>query len=776
MSDYNYVGLSGYEFERVVRDLFQEMHGVTYETSPPGPDGGVDLRYVRPSGETTVIQCKHYVKSTVSTLVSHLRRIEVPKVRGLAPTRYILVTSLDLSPSVKDEIAALFGPYCTTSGDVLGGLDVSNLLGRYPVVADRNIKLWLTSEPVLRRVLQAGIFDDSEREVERVRRRLALYVVNPSLKRARRILEDQHVCIVAGLPGIGKTTLAQMLLIEYEDRGYSVIRVPNHLSQVIGAARRGGKAIFYFDDFLGQTVLERWERNEDQRLVEFMESVRQEANWRFILTTREYILEEARLQSEALSRLYTGEQTCVIRLDTDYSPAVRARVLYQHLYFSDLPSTHTLALLRSGAVEKILRHRNYSPRLIDLLTSQVYTPLVSADDYPGEFLRTLDDPQRLWAVAYRAMNSAAQDLALTMASLPDSVRIDHLRLAFESLRIRRATRLNQSRRADEFEESLRILDGTMLRTQAKGGNGSREIVISFHNPSVRDFLQSRLVTHSADTADLIAAGVFLDQYTRLFQGKSEEPYPQVLRDPDAFVDGVSRVISGETAHFGTEFNVLWASHWGRITAHVESLESRALFAFDVARVLRTDAAESLRASAFDTLRRYIVTHQKVNLAHAATFLRMVYKEHARDPFLDEALINELLTLIINQMFWDNDVHRLVELFKILPQIFTPAHTEAARQAIRKCAEQFSEGDFSPETPALFFEAASTLSYAAELFDLDIMELIEAIEERGRNADEEEEEEPEYDHESDDDGYRPGVPDSKVLFARLEREISARDEA
>lgn len=212
MSEYSFAGISGYEFERVVGDLLQARDGgMRFQASPLGPDGGIDLRAVGAGSTVTIAQCKHYLGSGAQKLLRTLRRDELPKVQALAPARYVLATSVELSPAVKDTIVAMFAPFCHGPQDVLGARDLSALLDEFPEVADRHIKLWLTSEPVLRRVLHAGIFEDTALELDAIQRRLALYVPNQSLPRARRILEEHHACVITGIPGIGKTTLARML-------------------------------------------------------------------------------------------------------------------------------------------------------------------------------------------------------------------------------------------------------------------------------------------------------------------------------------------------------------------------------------------------------------------------------------------------------------------------------------------------------------------------------------------------------------------------------------
>ena len=127
----------------------------------------------------------------------------------------------------------ILAPYCLASEDILGKDDVNNLLTDYADIERKHFKLWLTSAAVLERVLYSGIFSDSDSHLERIRLRLLRYVPNPSFDRAQALLEKSHFCIVAGIPGIGKTTLAEVLLADLVDRqGFAAFRIAQDLSEL----------------------------------------------------------------------------------------------------------------------------------------------------------------------------------------------------------------------------------------------------------------------------------------------------------------------------------------------------------------------------------------------------------------------------------------------------------------------------------------------------------------------------------------------------------------
>ena len=274
MPNYDFRLLSSFDFEQLVRDLLQEEWKVRLEAFTSGRDEGIDLRYSSDTGRTLVVQCKHYAGSDVSHLLTHLKTDEQPKVERLRPNRYVIATSLGLSPKNKSDIQVLFAPYCSSPRDIYGRDDLNNLLGWFPSIERRHFKLWLTSQTVLDRVLHSEIFTQSAWELEHIERKLMLYVQNDSFGKASEILEKYHFVVIAGVPGIGKTTLAQMLLVDHMTRDYEAIRVVQNIEEAIRVFEAGARQIFYYDDFLGQTSLAaKLGKNEDELLMRFFEAV-----------------------------------------------------------------------------------------------------------------------------------------------------------------------------------------------------------------------------------------------------------------------------------------------------------------------------------------------------------------------------------------------------------------------------------------------------------------------------------------------------------------------
>ena len=398
MPNYDFSQLSPFDFEMMVHGLLEKEWGGRLEAFKSGRDQGIDLRYSCPRlGSRTIVQCKHFGVSGFSTLLSHLKRREAQKVAALAPDRYVLVTSVGLTPGNKDEIIEAFELHIKSADDVIGKTEINQLLEKHPVVEQNNFKLWLTSKAVLDRVLHNAELCQTEFAVEKVIKKLPLYVHNDCYPRAADILSKNNVVIISGEPGIGKTTLADMILYSYLSEGFTPVIIKSDLKEGRSLYRKNERQIFYYDDFLGQTFLRERHgfllRNEDASLVDFIEMIQASPNAKLIMTTREHILSNALLGSERLRRSPLVDHRCILQM-ADYGRSARAKILYNHIFFSELPEAYRKALIGDNFYGKILNHRNFNPRLIEWLSSYRRIKTTEVGKYRGFILGILEESAR----------------------------------------------------------------------------------------------------------------------------------------------------------------------------------------------------------------------------------------------------------------------------------------------------------------------------------------------------------------------------------------------
>ena len=546
MSNYNFTTLSSYDFEHLVRDLLQDELTITLQTFKQGRDGGIDLRYSRSKEGEIIVQCKHFAGSHFSNLISELKNIELPKIRILNPQRYILATSLGLSPQNKNTIISALHPFIRAADDIYGCDDLNNLLGKFPLIEKRNFKLWYSSTAILESLIHSGVVNRSQIELEHILRKVKIYVQNKSLPEAYNILEDQHYCIIAGIPGIGKTTLAEMLILDFMRRGFDLVRISNRVEEGLRVLNRNQRQIFYYDDFLGKTTLEqKLDKNEDVELIRFCEAMKKSSGHRFIMTTREYILNQAKAIHESLSHSNIDFKKCTIELSS-YSEYDKAKILYNHVFFSDLKINHKEDLLRDRAYRKIIGHKNYSPRIIEWMTDNAKTSLGEDDDFVREFLSNLDNPEQIWSHAFEfQLTDAARSILLVMTTLPDEVLLDDLERAFAAFH---GSASGQQDRSLSFIKNIKQLEGTFIHLIRIDST----ITVNFHNPSIKDFLDRYLVSHEGEIKALCNHAVFFEQLQRISQITTKQNKQWIERNKVLLLSKMMKCLQSENPMLSTQ--------------------------------------------------------------------------------------------------------------------------------------------------------------------------------------------------------------------------------
>ncbi len=515
MVNYNYQNLSDVDFESLSKDLLGKKLKMEFERFTSGRDGGIDLRCAKDKDGETVVQCKHYKDTRL--LISSLKK-EVQKVDQIKPKRYIVITSASLTKKNKESIKKLFQPFIKRTTDILGKHDIDDLLKIYKDIEINHYKLWLSSSNVLDRILNSKVYNESEFLLENINERINIYVQNESFKEAVKILNNKNHVVISGIPGIGKSTLAYIIAYyllgkEFEE----FIFMSDSVEVGLQHYSAGKKQVFLFDDFLGKSLLEnKLNTNEEQKIINFIKQISKSKDKVLIITTREYVLNQAREKYEAFSHFNWKESKCIVDL-SKYTKLIRAKILYNHLYFSDLPKKYIKKILDDKNYLKIIDHPNYSPRVIEQVMLNGKWKEVGDGDFFVALDNYLSNPHLVWDHTFRInISEVGRVILLILLSLGETTSSSDLYSAVESYseQVGKIKEFNQI----EFKKALKELEDTFIVLNKDINN---LVVVQFQNPSIQDFLLNFLKENNSYRKDIIQGAAFFNQLFTIFSFEEE---------------------------------------------------------------------------------------------------------------------------------------------------------------------------------------------------------------------------------------------------------------
>lgn len=567
MPDYTFHTLSPADFEDLACDLLEIDLGMKFQAFTKGPDLGIDLLNAIQSEKGVIVQCKNYSGEKFPKLKSNIARQEKPKLDKLKPDRYVVFTSVGLTPPNKAELLEILKPYCHSTQDIYGRDDINKLLRQNPSIEEAHYKLWLSSTRVLQQAIRHGTAVWNTMAKEDIERKMSLYVQTDAYGTALNILSKHNYCVLSGIPGIGKTTLAQVLVTRLIDEGYELVAVRDDIQEAINALDLSSKQVVYYDDFLGQSsISERLGKNEDHGIVRLLKEARHAKQLKIILTTREYILEDAKRIYEPLNAEELDVGKCIVKVE-DYTRGLRARILYNHVYFSELPRSYAVSITKERAYRKIIDHKGYSPRIVEWMTIGGGSKGISPKSYVEEFVKVLDNPTQLWQHAFEHQISVdARAILYCLGTIEGWFGLDELRSVWERLTFNKPEVLESKKR---FMDAMKYLDGSFVRTV----RARSETVVTFHNPSITDYVRKRIVSDAEVHVALLRNAMFFEQVSSLVRltesGHVGRDATDLVQDGSVLTEAIDRTLDAKSATYQMiQYRADGARHLVRVGADI----------------------------------------------------------------------------------------------------------------------------------------------------------------------------------------------------------------
>jgi adenylate kinase family enzyme len=499
MTNYDFSSLNDKDFEVLVADLLSIEHNSRFERFKAGKDGGIDGRYFAPSGGQVIFQCKHWARSGFAALLRSLKNTEYAKVAHLNPVRYIIATTVPLSASDKAKIRSVFGKFMHNDADVLGCEDINDLLRKHRHIEKSHFKLWLHSAEVLSTLANAAILGRSAFTLQEIRERSSAYVQTASHVMAKEKIKKLGVLLITGEPGIGKTTLAEQICLEYAVDGFQLCVAARQIEELESLYQDDAKQIFYFDDFLGSNFLAVLDRHEDSHIVGFIQRVSKDKSKRLILTSRSTVLNRGKTLTDRFKHARLEQHELEIEVKS-LSEIDKARILHSRMWFSKLPREYLEVIISKQRYWAIIRHPNFNPRLIAFITDPSRFNGLIPSDYWSYIENTLKNPIDVWDHVFSSQ-------------LTDWSRLTVLLIVFAggSIDERRLLRCYESISSDalvknyvgdaDFDMGMRVLVGSVLNRRVDGD----DVTITLFNPSIADYVLRKTSNSAQKLASLINA-------------------------------------------------------------------------------------------------------------------------------------------------------------------------------------------------------------------------------------------------------------------------------
>ncbi len=672
----NYANLNDVEFEYLCQDIMSEKLGVQLRRFAAGRDGGIDL-VDNVLKKNIIIQVKHYVKTDISGLISSLKK-EIHKVEELRPNQYYICCSKELSSEKVQEIYAMFSDYMESDTNIITLNEIDNFLA-LPENIDilrRHYKLWISSTNILQDIYSNDIFIDCEVLLSNIHLDERLFVQTVAYDRALESLSKNKTLFITGDPGVGKTVTSKMLVLYYAANGYRVRYTTDGadlsaLKRALSQSREA-KEIILLDDCFGQAYFNMKE-TQGNELLSLIKHVNLSRNKRLILNSRVTIYREAQAKTPGLVRSFENKEYKVHIIDMSaMSNIEKAKILYNHLYFNNIKDEYFASIKQNKNYRKVLDHPNYNPRIVEFVSNPNKYLDVPPSCYFDFIFEHLNNPDKVWDDEYeRKLSKADRMLLTTLFSLTDTTVPLELVMQCYNARIQDFPDIDMT--INQFQNSLSRLQQAFIKMVDE----KNKPMLSMINPSVNDYISSRINANTVEKSDLINTATSVMQLKKLLT-----PHEFRSKMISAFNDGSilnyyfkSDEEKSAFITYFISFNKILNIHYQRhIFSYLSNVKSVNIYEKQV--VLPIEIFEDLLdddvctfykidgfLSDFDILKKALSVFDLRDLVDAINYCYNVYKNKEGFISICQNVIREVIKLYcdcVDVDEFDLDIQELIE--------------------------------------------------------------------------------------------------------------------
>lgn len=510
---FNYSNLNDVEFEELCKDIMQKKLGVKLRVYKAGRDGGIDLKD-NEDGNNIVVQVKHYINSSYYNLKKSLEK-EVDKVEKLKPNKYFICCSTELTPNNLEEIYNLFKDYMDSKENIITIKEIDDFLQDEDNndILRKHFKLWLSGSNILSEVCNQDIFIDCESLLENIEEESKYYVETEAYRKCLEVIDNKRMIIIIGSPGIGKTITSKMIILYYANLGYRVRYTTNgDISDLKKSLSldQDKKEIILLDDCLGQCYF-KMKDNQENEIISLIKYIKMHKSKKLILNSRVTIMNEAREKYGEFDKFILKNHSLIYTINMDnMSIYEKAKILYNHIYFNNMPKKYYENIVYNKNYFKIIKHRNYTPRIIEYICDNYRYKDIEPEKYMDFVMKILNNPQQIWKNEYdNRIEKLDRIFINVLYSLTDTgVEIEILEECFNK-RIENDPEIDGT--INNFEKCLTRLNKSMIKIIDM--NNIKKV--SVLNPSVNDFIKN--IFYKNKELELIKKSiVYYEQISRCY--------------------------------------------------------------------------------------------------------------------------------------------------------------------------------------------------------------------------------------------------------------------